>query len=130
MKTIAKFGKSSSKNLIAMSSFKYVLKPEDIKPLIEQKGYCYASDMITIEGHKVGYMHREAREDDDDSGWRFYSGHETEEYVENEHHFMMFDLNYVANIDPTIIPYLKMRTGAELERDPDADTFSKVENSL
>jgi hypothetical protein len=102
-----------------MDEFKYILKPEDIKPLIEQKGYCYASDMITVDGNKVGYMHREAREDEDDSGWRFYSGDETEEYVENEHHFMMFDLNYIA--------YLKMRTGAELERDDDADTFSKVE---
>ena len=110
-----------------MEKFKYILKPEDIKPLIEQKGYCYASDMITVDGHKVGYMHREAREDDDDSGWRFYSGNETEEYVENEHHFMMFDLNYIANIDPAIIPYLKMRTGAELERDDNADTFSRVE---
>ena len=112
-----------------MDQIRYILKLEDIKPLIEQKGYCYASDMITVDGHKVGYMYREAREDEDDSGWRFYSGLETDEYVENEHHFMMFDLNYIVNIDPTIIPYLKMRTGAELERDEDADTFSTVDQT-
>lgn len=110
-----------------MSTFRYIVKPQDIKELIEQKGYCYASDMISVEGKKVGYMYREAREDEDDSGWRFYSGLESEEYVANEHHFMMFDLNYIANIDPAIIPYLKMRTGAEMERDQDSDTFSPVE---
>lgn len=110
-----------------MEKFKYVLAPDQIEQLIEQKGYCYASDMITVDGHKVGFMHREHREDRDDSGWRFYSGLETEEYVENEHHFMMFDLNYIANIDPDIIPYLTMPIGAELERDEGADTFSKLE---
>lgn len=113
-----------------MSKFKYVIPPDQVKQLIEQKGYCYASDMITMDGYKVGFMHREKREDEDDSGWRFYSGHETEEYVENEHHFMMFDLNYIANIDPAIIPYLKSRTGTELERDEDTDTFSRISDSF
>ena len=115
---------------IAMENFKYKLKPEEIKELITQKGYCYASDMITVEGFPVGYMHREAREEEDDSGWRFYSGLETEEYVENEYHFMMFDLNYLANLDPAIIPYLKMRTGTELERVEGTDTFEKVSEEL
>ncbi len=109
-----------------MDKHPYVLKAEEIKDLIPPMGYCYASDMITIDGLKVGYMHRESREDDDDSGWRFYSGEETDEYVADEHHFMMFDLNYIANIDPDIIPYLKSRTGAELERVEGTDKFHPI----
>ncbi len=109
-----------------MKDFKYILKPEDIKDLVPNKGYCYASDMITVDGHKVGFMHREAREDEDDSGWRFYSGLETDEYVESEYHFGMFDLNYIANIDPTIIPHLKSRTGTELERVEGSDDFREI----
>lgn len=109
-----------------MKDFKYILKPEDIKDLVPNKGYCYASDMITVDGHKVGFMHREAREDEDDSGWRFYSGLETDEYVESEYHFGMFDLNYIANIDPAIIPYLKSRTGTELERVEGGDVFIEI----
>jgi hypothetical protein len=111
-----------------MDKFPYILKPEDIKELVPPMGYCYASDMITINGHKVGYMHREPREDDDDSGWRFYSGLETEEYVENEHHFMMFDVNYIVNIDPAIVPYLKMPKGTEMER-ADENLFTPVDPS-
>jgi hypothetical protein len=113
-----------------MENFKYKIKPEDIKELITQKGYCYASDMITVDGLPVGYMHREEREDEDDTGWRFYSGLETDDYVENEYHFMMFDLNYIANLDPAIIPYLKLRTGAELDRVEGTDTFKTVSGEL
>ena len=109
-----------------MDKFPYILKPEEIKEVIPPMGYCYASDMITVNGHKVGYMHREPREEDDDSGWRFYSGLETDDYVEQEHHFMMFDLNYIANIDPAIVPFLKMPKGTELERTDD-NTFTPVD---
>ncbi len=90
-------------------------------------GYCYASDMITVDGHCVGFMHREEREEEGDSGWRFYSGLENEEYVEDPHNIMMFDVNYIANLDPAIIPYLKLRTGTELERVPGTDTLRRIE---
>ena len=40
-------------------SFKYKIKPEDVKELTPPRGYCYASDMITVDGLPVGYMHRE-----------------------------------------------------------------------
>ena len=109
-----------------MQEFKYKLKPEELKDLISTMGYCYASDMITVEGQKVGFMHREAREEEGDSGWRFYSGLETDEYVDDEHNIMMFDVNYIANLDPAIIPYLKMRTGAELERVEGSDEFRRI----
>ena len=106
----------------------YRVKPEDIKELIPQKSYCYASEMITVDGMPVGYMYREKPEDDDDSGWRFYSGAETEEYVEDVYHFMMFDLNYIANCDATIIPYLNSKVGTELERVEGTDKFQPVED--
>lgn len=109
-----------------MSSNHYRIKPEQIKDLVPPMGYCYASDKITIDGEPVGFMHREQPEDPDDSGWRFYSGTETEEYVEDEHHFMMFDVNYIANCDPAIIAYLKSKRGSEWERVGGSDTFVQV----
>ncbi|MHC1703971.1 MAG: DUF2185 domain-containing protein [Tenuifilaceae bacterium] len=109
-----------------MSNNNYKIKIGDIKDLINPMGYCYASDKITIDGLPVGYMYREKSEDEEDSGWRFYSGTETEEYVEKEHHFMMFDLNYLANCDPTIIPYLKAKKGIEFERIEGTDKFVEI----
>lgn len=108
--------------------FRYKIKPEDVKELIVPRGYCYASDMVTVDGLPVGYMYKETPEDEADTGWRFYSGTETEEYVNDEYHFMMFDLNYIANCDPAIIPYIKNRIGVELERIQGTDKFRKIED--
>lgn len=108
--------------------FRYKIKPEDVKELIVPRGYCYASDLVTVDGMQVGYMYKESPEDEDDTGWRFYSGTETEEYVSDVHNFMMFDLNYIANCDPAIIPYIKNRIGTELERVDGTDKFRAVVN--
>lgn len=110
-----------------MGSNNYKLKSQDIKELVPPMGYCYASDTITVDGMKVGYMYREIRDDNDDSGWRFLSGTESEEYVEDDTNSMFFEVNVIANYDPAIIPYLKMRVGTELERVEGTDTFQAVE---
>ena len=104
---------------------KYILQEADIQELIKPMGYCIASNRITVDGEKVGFMYREPREDTDDSGWRFVAGDETEEYMNNNLNFMMFDVNYIANIDRAIIPYLQYKIGSEFEREESGDTFRK-----
>lgn len=106
-----------------MANNKYKLQFEDIKDLVNPMGYCIASDRITVDGAKVGFMYREEKEDEDDSGWRFLAGDESDEYLEDTHHFMMFDINYVANLDSAIVPYLKRKIGTELERVEGSDEF-------
>jgi len=101
----------------------YILAEKNIKELVKPMGYCVASDRITIDGEKVGFMYREKKEDEDDSGWRFIAGDEDEEFMENNLNFMMFDVNYIANLDPAIIPYLTYKTGNDLERVEGTDTF-------
>ncbi|MDR0941119.1 MAG: DUF2185 domain-containing protein [Bacteroidales bacterium] len=102
---------------------KYILQETDIQELIKPMGYCIASNRITIDGAKVGFMYREPREDADDSGWRFVAGDETEDYMNDNLNFMMFDVNYIANIDRAIIPYVHSKIGSEFEREEGADTF-------
>lgn len=102
---------------------KYCIPPDKIQELVSPMGYCLASDKITVDGRKVGFMYREKREDPDDSGWRFLAGDETEEYLDNHMNFMMFEVNYIANIDPDIIPFLKHKIGSEYERDEKTGDF-------
>ncbi len=101
----------------------YILDSDDVKDLVKPMGYCIASDRITKDGCKVGFMYREEREDSEDSGWRFLAGDETEEYLDNHMNLMMFDVNYIANIDPTIIKYLNNRIGKAFERVFEEDRF-------
>jgi hypothetical protein len=100
------------------SSFK--LKPEEIRKFISGMGYCYASRRITAEGMKVGYMYREIPDSPTDSGWRFFSGTETQEEVDNPDNIGIYDVNTIANYDASILPFLNAELGTSLERIGDA----------
>ncbi|MEZ5199266.1 MAG: DUF2185 domain-containing protein [Bacteroidales bacterium] len=104
----------------------FKLKPEQIKDLIPHMGYCHASDRITVNGEKVGFMYREEPADEDDSGWRFLSGTEDQDYIDDPANSMIFEVNTIANYDAAIIPYLKLAAGTELEREPNSDSFTRI----
>lgn len=94
----------------------FKLTAEQIRPLAEGHGACFASDLITVEGLQVGYMYREEPDEEIDSGWRFMSGFETEEYANDPNNLAMYDVNTIANYDRDIIPFLRAPIGSSFER--------------
>lgn len=111
-----------------MEKSNFRLKEKDIKDLIKPMGSCLASDKISIDGMKVGYMYREDPEDENDSGWRFLSGTESQEYIDDPNNSMIFEVNTMANYDEAIIPYLNKPTGTELERMEKTDEFQELDD--
>ena len=101
------------------------IKKEDIKRLIDVSGECIATDKITVEGSKIGYMYREEPSNEYDTGWRFFAGDEDEEYTNNSENFEVYDLNTICNYDEDIISYLTKPIGTKLERD--GEGFKEVE---
>lgn len=94
----------------------------EIKPLLDWNGPegCIASDRITKDGWKVGYMYREEpSEGVPDSGWRFFKGDEDEDYMEDSNNHHVFALNTICNYDKDIIPYLDLPIGTSLIRTSD-----------
>jgi hypothetical protein len=92
-------------------------KPADeILRMIPDIGFAFATDKITVEGNKVDYMVREASNRDGDSGWIFYGGGETQEYLDDPNNTSVFNLNTICNYDPEIIPFLTFPPGTEIER--------------
>jgi len=92
------------------------LSADQIKPLAEGRGGCMASDMITVDGRKVGFMYREAPDFDEDSGWRFTSGLESQKYTDDPSNWTVYDVNTIANYDPEIIPLLDAPVASAFER--------------
>ena len=95
---------------------KYFLSPEQIREIYVAKGPqgCFATNRITVDGKRIGYMYREEPDfesDFPDSGWRFFAGDETEEYTDNPDNINVFSLNTICNYDSAIIPYLKAPFG-------------------
>jgi hypothetical protein len=110
-----------------MSTIKnFKIKGEDIKQLIKSIGGCYATDKITVEGEFVAFMYREKPDFDADSGWRFMSGTETQDYADIPDNWAIYDTNTIANYDKSIIPYLSLPVGSELEREKDTDNFHLI----
>ncbi|WP_177765792.1 DUF2185 domain-containing protein [Flavobacterium sp. I3-2] len=88
-------------------SKKYFKTTEETKSrIVIEMGYCIATDRITIDGLKVGYMYRENPDDAQDSGWRFFAGDEADEYVNNPENIGVFDVNTIVHYDNDIIKFL------------------------
>lgn len=98
----------------------FKIRSEDILSILPNMGSCIASDQITVDGCKIGFMYREEPCFETDSGWRFFSGLESDEYINSPNNLMIYDINTIVNYDDSIIPYLTMDTGVELGRQPDS----------
>ena len=107
---------------------RFKIKASDIKVLAEGYGYGLATNRITVDGMKVGYMYREGPDNDTDSGWRFFSGDESDDYVNDPANVGLYEINTIANYDPGIIPFLDAEIGSQYERNPYSDSFLLVED--
>jgi hypothetical protein len=103
-----------------MKEKKFRLRADQIRPLAPNRGGCLATDMITVDGRPVGFMYREKPDNEVDSGWRFLSGLESDEYMKNPENHAAFDVNTIANFDPSIISLLDSAVGSEFARDEDS----------
>ena len=106
---------------------KFYLAGSEIKQLVANYGSCLASDKITVDGLKVRFMYRETPSDEFDSGWRFFSGDETPEFSEGPDNFGIYDVNTIANYDPSIIPFLDSPLKSAFERAHTEDKFVATE---
>jgi hypothetical protein len=107
-------------------SKKFKLKADQILDLAVGYGGCIASDMITVDGQPVGYMYKQAPQDGRDSGWRFLSGLESDEYMADASNHAVYDVNTIANYDPSIISFLDALVGSEFEKDELDGTFVRI----
>ena len=106
----------SAARATTMAEKQFKIPAANIKPLTPERGGCFATDKITVEGRKVGYMYREEPDFEHDSGWRFFSGTESPEYLDDPANTTVYEVNTIANYDPGIIPLLDSPVGSAFER--------------
>jgi hypothetical protein len=106
---------------------KFKLSAGEIQDIAPGHGACIATDMITVEGKRVRFMYREAPSDEVDSGWRFLSGYESDDYMNDAANHAVHDVNTIANYDRDIVPFLNAPVGSAYER-PQGDVFMKIDD--
>lgn len=96
-----------------MTDKAFWLSADQIIPDLARNEACIASDRITVDGRPVGFMFR------DYSGWNFFAGDESQEYVDDAGNLGLYSLNTIANYDRAILPHLDARHGTAWLREGD-----------
>ena len=86
-------------------------------------GYIIASHDVMILGKPVRYFYREEPDSNDDSGWRFFSGEETQEYADEAGNFSMYNAKDIVHFQPNISRFLSYDYPVEFIWDEILETF-------
>jgi hypothetical protein len=105
---------------------KYFTSLKNIVRLFPNDGACIVTDPISIDACEIGYMYREITERDGDTGWRFFSGDESQDYINNLNNSNVFSIIKLANYEPCILAYLDTPAPCEFERIPGIREFKRI----
>lgn len=89
-------------------------------------GGLMVSKLITESGKKPMFMFREKRIRIEDSGWRIFSGFESDEYVNNAENIGIYHVSHVIKIEPTIKKLLLKGVGSVYERKDEKSEWYEV----
>ncbi len=101
---------------------------KDPVPSIVDKYYkrCFVTTAILYEGARIGYLYREAPDNEEDSGWRILSGDEAEEYMDNIDNIHIVSLGAVLSVDDSFISLLDSDECSEYVFDQELGEFVEV----
>ncbi|MDR2367203.1 MAG: DUF2185 domain-containing protein [Deltaproteobacteria bacterium] len=103
---------------------KLAIAMKDIIPMVpdwEEPKSCLASDRITVDGAKVGYMRYERPTSGGDSGWVLAAGDESDEYMRDPKNMGTYDINAICNYDPDITEFIDFQIGCVIRRSNGGD---------
>lgn len=75
-------------------------------------GRCIASKEISEHGRRIGFLYRETPVFEQDSGWRFFAGDESDEYAADPDNFAVCSMADISERHPDIQPLLQEAEGA------------------
>jgi hypothetical protein len=77
---------------------------------------CFVTKRILKDAQRIGYLYREAPEEDRDSGWRIMAGDESDEYMDEASNIAYVSLGAVLSCDDSILGLLDAPVGSVFER--------------
>lgn len=106
---------------------------ELFEPNLVDKYYdrCFVTNKILYEKAQINYIYREEPMEKDenrdyvDTGWRFLSGDESDEYMEDSENISLVSLGAVLSIDDSFIDLLQSEVGKSFRRN-EKGNFEKI----
>jgi hypothetical protein len=75
------------------------------------------SAMVLDDNQAVRFAYREEADDEQDSGWRLFSGQESDKYTDDAKHIRTCNVYWLVDFDPTLKEILRADVGSVFERD-------------
>jgi len=97
---------------------------EDVPPI----GGLMVSKMVAVDEKKPLFMYREKRSRPEDSGWRIFSGFESQEYTDNPNNTGIYNPSTILKIDSSIADLLLKGVGSVFERESDKSDWYSVDD--
>jgi hypothetical protein len=93
--------------------------PPDMDDVSVLSDLCFVTQALMDESGELGVMYRDEAESSDVSGWEFFTGRESADYLEDADNVSMCEVAFVAERFPAIIPHLNAAIGSEFLRTAD-----------
>lgn len=79
------------------------------------------------DGLPVGYLYREKPDASEDSGWRVFSGDETQQYANDPRNFAFYNVTTLLELEPVLKSVLTRAYPVAFERLGDSGEFVEVD---
>lgn len=84
------------------------------------------SKMCLEPGHTIRFFYRQEADREEVSGWRMFTGLESEEYNDDPENIAIVDVGWMLDRDPTLLEPLKQGIGAVFEREERGTGWKQV----
>jgi hypothetical protein len=102
---------------------------DDDNPVNRYNKRCFVTKRILDDGELVGYLYREATNDEDDSGWRIVANDESDEYLSKSENVAYVSLGAVLSRDDSFRELLDAPSGSAFIRNPSTGEFTPQDES-
>jgi hypothetical protein len=84
------------------------------------------SRKVFEEGEEIRWIYRQESDRSEDSGWRVFTGHETQEYIDDASNSRICLVGWLIDFDPTLLPAMRADVGSAFERESASDAWVEV----
>lgn len=84
------------------------------------------SEMCFAKDEYVRFLYREGADQKEDSGWRMFTGHETQDYSDDPKNVRIVQVGFMLERDSSLLQPLKGGVGAVFERRTKDESWNKV----
>lgn len=92
-------------------------------PTLQWMPRCFVTNRVIVDGEQVGFLYREEPDREEDSGWRFMCGDESDDYMDSAKNIQLVSLGAVLSCDDRVLSLLDHAAPVAFQWDTASKTF-------